>query len=160
MQITCCMSRDWLKFESLVFEGYFLGNHEKNVNLLHRNTRFIAKFLIFSILSICTHLCRVRRGDVITTSLCTSQQRHRYVPNETPNDVSVERRLDVSVVRLHDVLLERCDYVLKGRNNDVPSVRLHNVSNKSQMKHPTTSQWYVSTTSHYYVPTTSPVSPK
>ena len=101
-----------------------------------------------------------RRGDVVTTSLCTSQQRRRYVPNKTPNDVSLEYRQGVSVVRLHDVLLEHRDDVLKGPNNDVSSVRLHNVSNKSQMKHPRTSQWYVSTMFHYYVPTTSPVSPK
>ena len=101
-----------------------------------------------------------RRGDVVRTSLCTSQQRHSYIPNETPNDVSLQRRQDVSMVRLHDVLLKRRDGVLKGRNNDVPLVRLHDVSNKSQMKHPTTSLWYVSTTSHYHVPTTSPVSPK
>ena len=109
-----------------------------------------------------------RRGDVVTTSLCTSQQRRRYVPNKTPNDVSLEYRQGVSVVRLHDVLLEHRDDVLKGPNNDASSVRLHNVSNKSQMKHPRTSQryitktsqWYVSTMFHYYVPTTSPVSPK
>ena len=101
-----------------------------------------------------------RRGDVVTTSLCTSQQRRRYVPNKTPNDVSLEYRQGVSVVRLHDVLLEHRDDVLKGPNNDVSSVRLHNVSNKSQMKHPRTSQWYVSTMFHYYVPKTSPVSPK
>ena len=42
----------------------------------------------------------------ITTSLCRSQRRCKYVSNETPNDVSVERRHDVSVIRLHDVLLE------------------------------------------------------
>ena len=34
---------------------------------------------------------------------------HRYVSNETPNNVSVERRQDVSAVRLHDVLLECCN---------------------------------------------------
>ena len=108
------------------------------------------------------------RGDVLTTSLCTSQQRRRFVPNKTPNDVSLECRQGVSVVRLHDVLLEHRDDVLKGPNNDVPSVSLHDVSNKSQMKHPTmsqryitkTSQWCISTMSHYYVPTRSPVSPK
>ena len=33
-----------------------------------------------------------RRDDVVTTSLCTSQWRRRYVSNETPDDVSVERR--------------------------------------------------------------------
>ena len=36
-------------------------------------------------------------------SLCTSQWRRRYVLNETPNDVSMERRQDVSVVRLYDI---------------------------------------------------------
>ena len=76
------------------------------------------------------------RGNVVTTSFCTSQQCCRSVSKETPSDVSVERRQDVSVVRLHKVLLD----VLRGRNNDIPSVRLHDVSNKSQMKHPTTSQ--------------------
>ena len=45
----------------------------------------------------------IRRGDVVTTSLCTSQWRPRYVLNETPNEVSLERRLDVSVVRIHDI---------------------------------------------------------
>ena len=61
------------------------------------------------------------RGDVVATSLCTFQRRHRYVSNETTNDFSVERRQDVSVVSLHDVLLECHD-------DDVPSVRLHHVS--------------------------------
>ena len=89
-----------------------------------------------------------RRGYVATASLFTSQRRRRYVSNETPTEVSMERCQGVSVVRLHDVLLERRDDVSRGPNNDVPSVRLHDVSNKSQMKHPTTSQWYVSMTSH------------
>ena len=91
----------------------------------------------------------------LNTSLCTSQRRRRYVSNETPNDVSVERRQDVSVVRLHDVLLVCCDDVSRGRNDDVLSVRLHYVSDKSQMKHPTTSQWYVTRASQWYVSTTS-----
>ena len=60
-----------------------------------------------------------RRGDVVTTSLYTSQQRRRYVSNETPSDVSVKRRQVVSVVYLRDVLWERRDDVLRGRNNDV-----------------------------------------
>ena len=55
----------------------------------------------------------------------TSWRRHRYVPNETPNDVSVECRQDVSLARLHDILLERLDDALNRRNNDVPSVRFH-----------------------------------
>ena len=95
------------------------------------------------------------RGDVAATSLCTSQQRRRYVSNETPNDVSMKRGQDVSVVRLCDVLFECHNNVSKGRNNDAPSLRLQDVSNKSQMKHPTTSQWYVTKTSQWYVSTTS-----
>ena len=76
-----------------------------------------------------------RCGYVVTTSLCTSQQRWRYVSNETPNDISVVCHQDVSVVRIHDV----------------PLVRLSDVSCNSQMKHPITSLWYVSTTSQSYV---------
>ena len=87
-----------------------------------------------------THSALRRRGDVAATSLCTSQWCRRYVSNETPNDVSIERREDVSMVRLHDVLLERHNNVSKWRNNNVPSLRLHDVSNKPQMKHPTTSR--------------------
>ena len=79
------------------------------------------------------HPATRRCGDVVTTSLCTSQRRRRYVSNETPNDVSV--------VCLHDVLLECRGNVSRGRNEDVPSVRIHEVSSKSQMKLPTTSQW-------------------
>ena len=52
-----------------------------------------------------------------------SQRRRSYVSNETPNDVSVERRQDVSVVRLHHILLERRDNVSRGRNNDVSELR-------------------------------------
>ena len=81
------------------------------------------------------------------SSLCTTQQRRSYAPNETPNFVSMKRHQDVSVVRLHDVLLERRNDVSKGRSNDVPSVRLQDASKKSQMKHPTMSQWYVTRTS-------------
>ena len=33
-----------------------------------------------------------RPRDVVTTSLCMPHRRRRYVSNETPNDVSVERR--------------------------------------------------------------------
>ena len=32
-----------------------------------------------------------RRGDVVTMSFSTSQRRRRYVSNETPNDVLMER---------------------------------------------------------------------
>ena len=95
-----------------------------------------------------THPTTRRRGDVVTKSLCTSQQRRRYLSSEAPNDVSVERHQNTSVVLLRDILLEHPDDVSRVCNNDVPSVPLHDVSNKSQMKHPTTSQWYVSITSH------------
>ena len=87
-----------------------------------------------------THPALRRRGDVAATSLCTSQWRRKYVSDETPNDVSMERREDISMVRLHDILLERHNGASKWRNNDVPSLRLHDVSNKSQMKPPTTSR--------------------
>ena len=78
-----------------------------------------------------TQPAKRRRGDVVKTSLCTSQRRRRYVSNETPNDIPVERRQDVSVVRLHDVLLVCRDHVSRGRNDDVSSVRLHDVSNET-----------------------------
>ena len=102
-----------------------------------------------------THPTLIRCDDVVTTSLSTSQWRHKYVPNETTNDFWMERHQDVSVIRLNEVLLERRNDVSKGRKNDVPSVRLHDVSEKFQMKHPTTSQWYVTKTSQWYVSTTS-----
>ena len=76
-----------------------------------------------------------RRRDVATTSFCMSYRHCRYVSDETPNNVLVERWQYVSVVRLPDILLERCATVSRGRNNDVPSVLLHDVWNKSQMKH-------------------------
>ena len=104
-----------------------------------------------------TYPATKRCGDVVTTSLCTSQRGSRYVSNETPNNVSVEHRRDVSVVRLYGFLLVCRDDTSRGRNDDVPSVRLHDVSNKSQMKHPTTSQWYLTKTSQWYVSTTSPL---
>ena len=98
-----------------------------------------------------THLATRRRGDVVTTSLCTFQRRRRYVSNETPNDVSVERRQEVSAVCLHDVLLVCCNDISTRCNDDVPSIRLYNVSNRFQMKHPTMSQWYVTKTSQWYI---------
>ena len=122
----------------MVVQGYLLSilvQFKVHYNTSHRSTR--------------------RRSDIVTTSLCTSQWRRRYVSDETPNDVSMEGCQDGSVVRLHDVLLERRDDVWRGRNNDVPSVRLHNVSDKSQMKHPATSRLYVTKTSHWYVSATS-----
>ena len=100
------------------------------------------------------HLATIHRRNVVTTSLCMAQWRHRYISNEAPNDVLVEHRQDVSVVRLHNFLLKRRDDVSRARNDDVPSVRLHDVSDEPQMKHPTTSQWYVTKTSLRYVSTT------
>ena len=82
-------------------------------------------------MEVTTRLALRRRGDVAATSLCTSQRRRRYVSNETPNDVLMERRQDVSVVRLYDVLLVRHNDVSKGGNNDAPLLRLHDVSSKS-----------------------------
>ena len=78
------------------------------------------------------HLALKRRNDAVTTSLDTSQWCHRYVPNETPNDVSMKRCQDVSVVHLLDVLLERRNNVSKN----------------------------VTTKSHQHVSTTSQTSPK
>ena len=69
-----------------------------------------------------------RRGDVVTTSFCTSQRRRRYVPNETPNYVSMERRQDFSVVHLHDVLLEPRNDLSK----DVTTTSHQHVSTKFQ----------------------------
>ena len=96
-----------------------------------------------------------RRDDVVTTSLCTSQRRCRYISNKTPNKVSMERCQGVPVLRLHDVLLVCCDDVLWGRNDDVLSVRLYHVSNKFQIEQPTTSQWHVTKTFQWYVSTMS-----
>ena len=101
---------------------------------------FPAKDLLLFMINSISHPATRRRDDVVTASLCTSQQRLRYASNETPNDVSV--------LRLHDVLLVCHDDVSRERNDNVPSVCLHDVSNKSQTKHPKTSQWYVFTTSH------------
>ena len=81
------------------------------------------------------HPATRRRGDVVTTSLCTSPRRLKQVSNETPNDVSVVRHQDVSVARIHNV----------------PLVQLYDVSCNSQMKHPITSLWYASTTSRSQV---------
>ena len=79
-----------------------------------------------------THPALRRRGDVAATSLCTSQQRRRYVSNETPNDVSMERHQDIS----------GC------------------VSTTSYWNVITTSQKDVTTTPHHYVSTTSQTSLK
>ena len=38
------------------------------------------------------HSAKKRRGDVLTTSLCTTAQRRRYVSSKTPSDVSMEHR--------------------------------------------------------------------
>ena len=108
-----------------------------------------------NVVELSTHPALRRRGDAAATSLCTSQRRRSYVPNETPNDFSMERHQDVSVIHLQDVILERRNDVSKGRYKGVSSVRLHNVSKESQMKHPVMSQRYVTKTSQWYVSTTS-----
>ena len=69
-----------------------------------------------------------RFGNVVTKSLCTCQWRRRYVLNETPNSVSMERRQYVSVVCLHDVLLDSCSDVSK----DLATTSFQYVSTTSQ----------------------------
>ena len=101
-----------------------------------------------------THWATRCCGDIVATSLRTSQQLRRYVSNETPNKVLMECRKDVSVVRLQDVIMEHCDDVSRGSNNEVSSVCLQDISNKPQMIEPTTTQWYVTKTSQWYVTTT------
>ena len=104
-------------------------------------------------MKVAAHPALRRRGDFGTKSPCTFQRRRRYIPNQAPNDVSMECRQDVSVICLRELLLEHRNDVSKGCNNDVPSVR-----SKSQIKHQTMSQWYIAKTSHVF--TTSPVSLK
>ena len=96
-----------------------------------KSNKVTTKFLFFGFLSLyfIVNTQQITRwhGDVAITSLCTSQQRRRYVSNETPNDVSVKYCQDVSVVRLHNVILERCENVSRGRNNNFQLVRLHDI---------------------------------
>ena len=75
--------------------------------------------------------CRV---DVVAAPLCTSQRCRRYISNEAPNEILVERHQEVSVMPIL---------------ND-PLVCLYNVYCNSQTKHSITSLWYVSTTSPCY----------
>ena len=139
----------------------FIGRKETpEFNLGEEVVLQLTKNLEQSFCTVCfdnffTHPASRPRSDVVTTSVCMSQQRRSYISDETPNDVSVEHRQDVSVVRFHNILLERLDDVSRGCNNNVSSVRLLDVSIKSQMKHPTTSQWYVTKTSQWYVSLTS-----
>ena len=74
-----------------------------------------------------THPTTRHCGDVVTTSLFTSQQHRKCVSNETPNDVLMESCQNVLILCLQDVLLERRGNVSRGCNNDVPSILLHNV---------------------------------
>ena len=107
------------------------------------------------------HQATRRHGDVITTSLCTSQLRRRYVSNETPNDVSVERRQTVSVVRLHvTASWQRTWQRLHGTKWQCPistsPQRLKQASNETPTwKHPKTSQSYATKASQWYVSMTS-----
>ena len=57
---------------------------------------FISIIYQSSHLSALTQPARGRRDNVVATSFCPSQRRGRYALNETPNDVSVERRQDLS----------------------------------------------------------------
>ena len=114
-----------------------------------------------------THPATRRCGDVVTTSLSTSQRRRRYVSIEKLNDVSMKRQQDVSVICLHNILLERLKQVSNETPNEVSVVhqqdvlvvrihdfllvRLYDVSCKSQMKHPIMSLWCVSTMPRSYV---------
>ena len=91
--------------------------------------------VIFS-LGLVNHSYFTKFFEPCTASLCTSQQRRRYVSNETSKDTSIENCQKVSVVRLNDVLLERCDEVSRKCNNDVPSERLHSVSNETAIGMP------------------------
>ena len=64
-------------------------------------------FLFIAFVRNLSHPATSRCGDVVTTSLCTSQQRRRYVSNETPNYVSVVHHQDISVIRFNVVPLVR-----------------------------------------------------
>ena len=63
-----------------------------------------------------------RQGDVVATSLDTSQWRRSDVSNETLDDVSAVRYQDVSLVRLHDAIEECRSDFLRKRNYDVTLV--------------------------------------
>ena len=76
-----------------------------------------------------SHPARRCQDDIVATSFRPSQLRWICVSNETPNDVSEERRQDVSVVRLYDVINEHRDNVSRVRDNNVPLARLHYLPN-------------------------------
>ena len=76
-----------------------------------------------------SHPARRCPDDIVATSFRPSELRWIYVSNETPNDVSEERRQDVSLVRLHDVVNEHRDNVSRVRDKDVPLARLHYLPN-------------------------------
>ena len=84
-----------------------------------------------------------RCGDVVTTFLCTSQWLHRYVSNETPNNVSREHRQNVSVVRLHKSYW----YVVMTSHEDVMTTFHQFVSSTSQTSLKWNTQWRLSGTS-------------
>ena len=94
----------------------------------------IMKYLQSNVKNVFTtsHGALRRRGDIATTSLCTSKQHRRYVSNEIPNKVSME--------------------VAKASQWYVSTTSYWNVV--------TTSQKDVTTMSHHYVSTTSQTSLK
>ena len=84
------------------------------------NVKFSSIWVLIFKHSSSSHPTTRCRGDAVTTSLCTSQQRRRYASNEATTNVSMERCQDVSVLRLHDVLLECRDDVSRRRYDGVP----------------------------------------
>ena len=94
----------------------------------------IMKYLQSNVKNVFTtsHRALSRRGDVATTSLCTSKRHRRYVSNEIPNEVSME----------------------------VAKASQWYVSTTFYWNFVTTSQKDVTTISHHYVSTTSQTSLK
>ena len=94
----------------------------------------IMKYLQSNVKNVFTTSIRAlrRRGDVATTSLCTSKRHRRYVSNEIPNEVSME----------------------------VAKTSQWYVSTTFYWNFVTTSQKDVTTISHHYVSTTSQTSLK
>ena len=95
----------------------------------------------FSFLTLVVSMCFYQshqetrcRTDVVTTFLCTFQQRHRHVSNEIPNDVLVERRENVSVVCLR--------YLIMAFHKDITMTPHQYVATTSQTSHKWNTQWH------------------